>query len=105
MEVSAHQLCDPPELQGSVVEMKRCGHGKTKLVGRHTTQVDLTQHVRVGNCSEWLNASKFCQNLLVLSQYTIGNLFASFYPSGSDHKKYENNMLSCNTLATKLVQE
>ena len=31
-------------------------------------------------------------------------LFTSFYPSGSDHKKHENNILSYNTLITKLVQ-
>ena len=80
VEVSAHQLCDPPELQGSVVEKKRCGHGKRKLVCRHTAQVDFTQHAQVGNCSEWLNASKFCQNLLVLSQCTIGNFVCKFLP-------------------------
>ena len=52
MEVSAHQLCDPPELQGSVVEKKSCGHGKRKLGGRHTAQVDLTQHAQVGKENE-----------------------------------------------------
>ena len=52
MEVSAHQLCDPPELQGSVVEKNHCGHGKRKLVGRHTAQVDLTQHAQVGKENE-----------------------------------------------------
>ena len=59
------------------------------------------------NCSEWLNASKFCQIFLSCHSTQLETLFTSFYPSGSDHKKYENNMqmLSCNTLAAKLVQE
>ena len=65
----------------------------------------ILERVDSHNCSEWLNASKVCQNRLVFHSTQLETLFASFYPSGSDHKKYENNMLSCNTLATKLVQE
>ena len=57
------------------------------------------------NCSEWLNAGNFAKIFLSCHSTQLDTLFTSFYSSGSDHKKYENNILSCNTLATKLVQE
>ena len=40
----------------------------------------ILERVDSHNCSEGLNASKFCQNRLVLSQYTIGNFVCKFLP-------------------------